>query len=469
MRLGWLCARSRASILLLVRAFAATGDRSNRGPAQRQRSTREEEDEFGQSDGRRLTPGESAVTLLAKLWGWRFRSTPLAPYLPGALITTYDGIVGPWPENGPEQGPGEVPADVDTRMRRWEARVRAHVLDFELLSAFIVKSDVAGTPPIATLIIRDKDGERELAKLVRPSAADLRKYQLKHVYNYADLRRDRAAEILSQISGIETFFYGLCPLHPERHRFTIELVAAFYRALVSTEMRMKHELAVPRPVEFSPQIMPMIQTPGHSSFPAGHAAESFMLATVLSALMQAGNPRYADWDIQLARLAARISVNRVIAGVHFPIDMAAGLVLGLAVGRYFVALAKGEGEVTPYKFVGGETYGESEFPWESFRAERNTCTHRDAAGLCCSHRGTPFPLSRADRQGPQPSVLAVGPSRRGMEIAHRCHLMETAMAGEWNRVIWGIVPTRIRPETHWFHETRPRRSGMMALCGSHCS
>ena len=108
--------------------------------------------------------------------------------------------------------------------------------------------------------------------------------------------------------------------------------------------------------------MPMIQTPGHSSFPAGHAAELFMLATVLSALMQAGNPRYADWDVHLARLAARISVNRVIAGVHFPIDLAAGLVLGLTVGRYFVALAKGAGEVTSYKFVGGETYGQQRIP-----------------------------------------------------------------------------------------------------------
>ena len=50
----------------------------------------------------------------------------------------------------------------------------------------------------------------------------------------------------------------------------------------------------------------------------------------------------AGWDEKLARLAARISVNRVIAGVHFPVDLAAGLVLGLAVGRYFVALAKGK-------------------------------------------------------------------------------------------------------------------------------
>ena len=37
------------------------------------------------------------------------------------------------------------------------------------------------------------------------------------------------------------------------------------------------------------------------------------------------------------RLATRIAVNRTIAGVHFPIDSAAGAVLGLTLGLYFVA------------------------------------------------------------------------------------------------------------------------------------
>jgi len=129
-------------------------------------------------------------------------------------------------------------------------------------------------------------------------------------------------------------------------------------------MRIKQALAVPRPVEFSPQIMPMIQTPGHGSFPAGHSAESFMVASVLSALMQdEGRTRYAEWDAYLARLAARISVNRVIAGVHFPIDLAAGMVLGLSLGQYFVALARGEAAALRRRTFSGEEYGNREFPW----------------------------------------------------------------------------------------------------------
>jgi hypothetical protein len=239
------------------------------------------------------------------------------------------------------------------------------VLDFELLSSFRL-GNVDRDAPVAKLFVGEGAAE-PLVQLVRPSTGYLLENQLVHVYNAADLRRDRLAEILSQIKGIDTFLGSVCPFHPERHRFTVELLAAFFRAIVSIEMRIKHALAVPRPMEFSWQITPMIQTPGHGSFPAGHATESFMLATILSALMQAGNTRYAysGWDEQFARLAARISVNRVVAGLHFPIDLAAGLALGLTVGRYFVALATGEGAVTPCTFA-GEAYADSDFPWEQF-------------------------------------------------------------------------------------------------------
>ena len=45
---------------------------------------------------------------------------------------------------------------------------------------------------------------------------------------------------------------------------------------------------------------------------------------------------YADtgWEEQLIRVANRIAVNRTIAGVHFPVDSAAGAVIGMTLGTY---------------------------------------------------------------------------------------------------------------------------------------
>jgi hypothetical protein len=89
----------------------------------------------------------------------------------------------------------------------------------------------------------------------------------------------------------------------------------------------------------------MIETPGHSSYPSGHAIESHCIAFVLACLAkyreeQVGAPPAEDAIKHLERLAARITINRTVAGVHFPVDNAAGAKLGMTLGRYFVMRAK---------------------------------------------------------------------------------------------------------------------------------
>jgi undecaprenyl-diphosphatase len=61
------------------------------------------------------------------------------------------------------------------------------------------------------------------------------------------------------------------------------------------------------------------------SFPSGHAASAFAGAFVVSLLL----PRARGW---LWALAALIAISRVYIGVHYPLDIVAGALVGLGVG-----------------------------------------------------------------------------------------------------------------------------------------
>lgn len=69
------------------------------------------------------------------------------------------------------------------------------------------------------------------------------------------------------------------------------------------------------------------------SFPSGHTATSFALAAVLASRF----PRQA-WLFYL--LAALVGVGRVAGGSHYPSDVLAGVLLGVAVGWTLAAMAR---------------------------------------------------------------------------------------------------------------------------------
>jgi membrane-associated phospholipid phosphatase len=69
------------------------------------------------------------------------------------------------------------------------------------------------------------------------------------------------------------------------------------------------------------------------SFPSGHTTTSFALAAVLAARF----PRQA-WIFY--GVAALVGVGRVVGGSHYPSDVLAGVVLGLAVGWFCSDMAR---------------------------------------------------------------------------------------------------------------------------------
>ena len=110
------------------------------------------------------------------------------------------------------------------------------------------------------------------------------------VLSWAELRNERATEIMAQIDPQYAFWSSIIYMHPDRTRRTFELVNIVLQFCVYVEMRFKHALACWRPVEYNAQVQPMITTPGHGSFPSGHATQAYAVAHVLKALLKL-NPR----------------------------------------------------------------------------------------------------------------------------------------------------------------------------------
>jgi undecaprenyl-diphosphatase len=69
---------------------------------------------------------------------------------------------------------------------------------------------------------------------------------------------------------------------------------------------------------------PLVHAPTDASFPSGHAATGFAAATVLTF----ARPR---WAPAFYLLATAIAFSRVYVGVHYPLDVVAGALLGVGI------------------------------------------------------------------------------------------------------------------------------------------
>jgi len=152
------------------------------------------------------------------------------------------------------------------------------------------------------------------------------------------LRPDRMNEILTQVMVPYSFYAMVLNLQPGRHRATFELMAAVFRLSTVIAMQFKHHFRIRRPADRSPLIQPVLLTPGHGSYPAGHATQCHFLSAVLTELL--GVATTSETSDQLTRLASRIAENRVVAGLHYPEDNVAGKVLGNKLAEHFINKAQ---------------------------------------------------------------------------------------------------------------------------------
>jgi undecaprenyl-diphosphatase len=112
-------------------------------------------------------------------------------------------------------------------------------------------------------------------------------------------------------------------LDRRRLRAATAVLAAIGLAFVMTDLVVKPLVGRARPFESSVTTRVIDRLPVTASFPSGHAATAVAGAVSLSRLWPTA--RVALWA-----LAALVALSRIYVGVHYPLDVMGGAVLGAA-------------------------------------------------------------------------------------------------------------------------------------------
>jgi hypothetical protein len=161
--------------------------------------------------------------------------------------------------------------------------------------------------------------------------------EVRGMLDLAPEREERFMEIIDQddAEGALSYWAGMLQISAARHPATFLMLRVGRRVGEHVVMCLKGEFRSPRPSQLSPAIVPMIDPPVTPSFPAGHAVQAYLMSHLLAdsfkRIPQQELPENLDEASgPLFRLAHRVSENRIVAGVHFPTDIAAGKAVGIA-------------------------------------------------------------------------------------------------------------------------------------------
>ena len=100
-----------------------------------------------------------------------------------------------------------------------------------------------------------------------------------------------------------------------------------------TSSGLKQWIGRARPSEVYASPKPLVHAPHDASFPSGHATASFACGTILAFYAPRAAPAFF-------LLAAAIAWSRVYVGVHYPLDVLGGAVLGVAIALALRFLAR---------------------------------------------------------------------------------------------------------------------------------
>jgi undecaprenyl-diphosphatase len=116
-----------------------------------------------------------------------------------------------------------------------------------------------------------------------------------------------------------------------RRPYVFLLVATTALTMSFVNTLLKYAVQRDRPPTIVLEPEPLMEVPTTSSFPSGHTSTSFACAYVISRLA----PRLT---VYVYALAALIGFSRIYVGVHYPLDVLAGAVLGVVVAKALLML-----------------------------------------------------------------------------------------------------------------------------------
>jgi hypothetical protein len=141
----------------------------------------------------------------------------------------------------------------------------------------------------------------------------------------------RRAEIAYQVGSVVPYFMKLATCSASVRRETQFLLELCLRVGALAARRFKRQYMRARPVQVIPSIDTVVVTPRHPSYPSGHGLQAHLLAAAVAEVAPALGARAQV-------LAARIALNRELAGVHFRSDSAASERLAAAVWAGLAAM-----------------------------------------------------------------------------------------------------------------------------------
>jgi len=141
-------------------------------------------------------------------------------------------------------------------------------------------------------------------------------------YRWLDLAFAQFAE--ARIPPSPRFSRGLALMH-----------VAVYDAMVAA-WEAKYTYNRPRPGQVDSTLTTLIASPASPSYPSEHAAAAGAASTILAYL-------FPDKAALFAATAEEAGRSRLVAGVHYPSDIEAGLALGRAVAEQVIARAQADG------------------------------------------------------------------------------------------------------------------------------